>query len=76
MPEIGFMDLAIDHAMSRNVLLIPQHPDDLQGKSDNEKLLAMDIQRKRDSPDLLEPYKNSSEKLGKWANVLFVHLRS
>ena len=75
MPEIGFMDLAIDHAMSRNVLLIPQHPDDLQGKSDNEILTAMDIQRKRDSEEL-EPYKNSSERLGKWANVLFVHLRS
>ena len=69
------MDLAIDHAMSKNVLLIPQHPDDLQGKSDNEKLAAMDIQRKRDS-EQLEPYKNSSERLGRWANVLFVHLRS
>jgi hypothetical protein len=72
MPSLNFKEIAISYCLSKNILLIPQHPSSASN-DDLEQLKAMDI--KLDENGKREEYRQSQNRLEKWANCLFVYLR-
>ena len=71
MPSVGFKEMIMAAAMNKNILLIPMLPEQL-GLNDLDGFKAMGLEvangKRKD-------YSRMSDKLEKFANILFVMLR-